>query len=65
MRLGNSRRNQEEARATGQAPALGSPALPSQAAIQKTAGYAVFDNMGTNLLVVSTARGADVGKLQL
>ncbi len=30
----------------------------AQAAIQKSAGYAVFNNMGTNLLVVSTARGA-------
>ena len=27
----------------------------AQAAVQKSAGYAVFDNMGTNLLVVSTA----------
>src|SRR5206468_3948913 len=26
--------------------------------IQKSAGYAVFNNMGTNLLVVSTGRGA-------
>jgi lipid-binding SYLF domain-containing protein len=32
----------------------------SQAAIQKSAGYAVFNNMGTNLLVLSTARGAGV-----
>ena len=32
----------------------------SQAAIQKAAGYAVFDNMGTNLLLVSTARGSGV-----
>ena len=30
----------------------------AQAAIQKSAGYAVFNNMGTNLLVVSTGRGA-------
>jgi lipid-binding SYLF domain-containing protein len=30
----------------------------SQAAIQKAAGYAVFNNMGTNLFLVSTARGA-------
>jgi len=32
----------------------------SQPAIQKAAGYAVFDNMGTNLLVVSTGRGSGV-----
>jgi lipid-binding SYLF domain-containing protein len=32
----------------------------SQAAIQKSAGYAVFNNMGTNLLLLSTARGAGV-----
>jgi hypothetical protein len=32
----------------------------SQTAIQKSAGYAVFDNMGTNLLLLSTARGAGV-----
>jgi lipid-binding SYLF domain-containing protein len=32
----------------------------SQAAIQKSAGYAVFNNMGTNLLLVSTARGAGI-----
>ena len=32
----------------------------AQAAIQKSAGYAVFNNMGTNLLLVSTARGAGV-----
>jgi lipid-binding SYLF domain-containing protein len=32
----------------------------ARAAIQKAAGYAVFDNMGTNLLVVSTARGAGI-----
>jgi len=30
----------------------------AQAGIQKAAGYAVFNNMGTNLLLVSTARGA-------
>jgi len=30
----------------------------SRAEIQKSAGYAVFDNMGTNLLVLSTARGS-------
>jgi lipid-binding SYLF domain-containing protein len=32
----------------------------AQAAIEKSAGYAVFNNMGTNLLLVSTARGAGV-----
>jgi lipid-binding SYLF domain-containing protein len=32
----------------------------AQAAIQKAAGYAVFNNMGTNLLLVSTARGAGI-----
>src|SRR5437764_484006 len=32
----------------------------SQAAIQESAGYAVFNNMGTNLLLVSTARGAGI-----
>jgi lipid-binding SYLF domain-containing protein len=32
----------------------------SRDAIQKSAGYAVFNNMGTNLLLVSTARGAGV-----
>jgi hypothetical protein len=32
----------------------------AQADIQKSAGYAVFGNMGTNLLLVSTARGAGV-----
>src|SRR5688572_27493490 len=32
----------------------------ARAAIQKSAGYAVFDNMGTNLLVVSTARGSGI-----
>lgn len=30
----------------------------SQAAIQKAAGYAVFDNMGVNVLLLSTARGS-------
>ncbi len=29
-------------------------------AIQKSAGYAVFDNMGTNLFVLSTARGSGI-----
>jgi lipid-binding SYLF domain-containing protein len=29
----------------------------SMAAIQKSAGYAVFDNLGTKILLVSTARG--------
>ena len=32
----------------------------AQAAIQKSAGYAVFNNMGTNLLVLSTARGSGI-----
>jgi lipid-binding SYLF domain-containing protein len=32
----------------------------AQAAIQKAAGYGVFDNMGTNLLLVSTARGSGI-----
>ncbi len=32
----------------------------SNAAIQKSAGYAVFNNMGTNLLLVSTARGSGI-----
>lgn len=32
----------------------------SQGAIAKAAGYAVFNNMGTNLLLVSTARGAGI-----
>ena len=32
----------------------------AQAAIAKAAGHAVFDNMGTNLLLVSTARGAGI-----
>jgi len=31
---------------------------PSQAAVQKAAGYAVFDNMGVNVLLLSTARGS-------
>jgi hypothetical protein len=30
----------------------------SKAAIRKAAGYAVFDNMGVNLLLLSTARGS-------
>jgi len=32
----------------------------AKAAIEKSAGYAVFDNMGANLLLVSTARGAGI-----
>jgi len=32
----------------------------AQGAIQKSAGYAVFDNMGTNLLLLSTARGSGI-----
>jgi len=32
----------------------------SRDGIQKSAGYAVFNNMGTNLLLLSTARGAGV-----
>ena len=32
----------------------------AQAAIQKAAGYAVFDNFGTNLFVLSTARGSGI-----
>lgn len=32
----------------------------AEAAIKESAGYAVFNNMGTNLLLVSTARGAGV-----
>ena len=32
----------------------------AKAAIQKAAGYAVFNNMGTNLLLLSTARGAGI-----
>jgi lipid-binding SYLF domain-containing protein len=30
---------------------------PAQAAVQKAAGYAVFNNTGTNVLLLSTARG--------
>ena len=32
----------------------------ARGAIQKSAGYAVFNNMGTNLLLLSTARGAGI-----
>ena len=32
----------------------------SREAIERSAGYAVFNNMGTNLLLLSTARGAGV-----
>ena len=32
----------------------------SQALVQKSAGYAVFNNVGTNVLLLSTARGAGV-----
>jgi lipid-binding SYLF domain-containing protein len=32
----------------------------AQAAVQKAAGYAVFNNMGTNLFLLSTARGAGI-----
>jgi lipid-binding SYLF domain-containing protein len=32
----------------------------SQAAIQKSAGYAVFNNTGVNVLLLSTARGAGI-----
>ena len=32
----------------------------AEAAIQKSAGYAVFNNMGTNLLLLSTARGSGI-----
>ncbi len=32
----------------------------SQAAIQKSAGYAVFNNMGTHLFLLSTARGGGI-----
>jgi lipid-binding SYLF domain-containing protein len=32
----------------------------SRSAIQTSAGYAVFDNLGTNLFVVSTARGKGI-----
>src|SRR3974377_1999273 len=33
---------------------------PAQGSIQKAAGYAVVNNMGTNLLLLSTARGAGI-----
>jgi lipid-binding SYLF domain-containing protein len=33
---------------------------PSRELIQKSAGYAVFSNMGTNLFLLSTARGAGI-----
>jgi len=32
----------------------------AKASIQKAAGYAVFNNMGTNILLLSTARGAGI-----
>jgi lipid-binding SYLF domain-containing protein len=32
----------------------------AQAEIEKSAGYAVFNNMGTNLLLLSTARGSGI-----
>jgi lipid-binding SYLF domain-containing protein len=32
----------------------------SKAAVQKAAGYAVFNNTGANILVLSTARGAGI-----
>ena len=32
----------------------------ARAAIQKSAGYAVFNNMGVNVLLLSTARGAGI-----
>jgi lipid-binding SYLF domain-containing protein len=32
----------------------------AKAAIDKSAGYALFNNMGTNLLLLSTARGAGI-----
>ena len=32
----------------------------SKAAIQKSAGYAIFNNMGANVLLLSTARGAGI-----
>jgi lipid-binding SYLF domain-containing protein len=32
----------------------------AQGAIQKSAGYAVFDNTGVNVLLLSTARGAGI-----
>ncbi len=32
----------------------------AQGAIQRSAGYAIFNNTGTNILLVSTARGAGI-----
>jgi lipid-binding SYLF domain-containing protein len=32
----------------------------AQTSLEKSAGYAVFNNMGTNLLLLSTARGAGI-----
>ena len=32
----------------------------AESAIQESAGYAVFNNMGTNVLLLSTARGAGI-----
>jgi lipid-binding SYLF domain-containing protein len=32
----------------------------AKTAVQESAGYAVFNNMGTNLLLLSTARGAGI-----
>jgi lipid-binding SYLF domain-containing protein len=32
----------------------------SESALKKSAGYAVFNNMGANLLLLSTARGAGI-----
>jgi lipid-binding SYLF domain-containing protein len=32
----------------------------ARGAIQKSAGYAIFDNMGTNLFLLSTARGSGI-----
>src|SRR3954466_5989594 len=32
----------------------------AKSSVQKAAGYAVFNNMGTNLLLLSTARGAGI-----
>jgi len=32
----------------------------AESAIQNASGYAVFNNMGTNLLLISTARGAGI-----
>src|SRR5262249_14901091 len=32
----------------------------ARAAIQKASGYAVFDNTGANLLLLSTARGSGI-----